>query len=167
MTQDTPDSSKSPKPGGTAKNDEEAWRDINARAQAKEQAREARIFERVQSGLEDHDCFKAGAFTYRDFHSANLLITNEWDFSIRTCVSCGRRYLHAFCESIGHPRSGRWIFGEIDRIYEFSQASEQDLIRFLLDCPKLYFGGSHWRSDGAWASQAPGSLPYVHLEQSL
>ncbi len=125
------------------------------------------MLDRAEPGRQDHDCFAGGTFTYKDFRSSEILGTDNWDFSIKECRTCGRKYLRAFNETMGFSRSGWWVYGEIEETFAFSSAGEKELLSYLYGLPRLYYGGSYWGGKQAWSEKHPRAVIYHKLKSEL
>ena len=128
---------------------------IAERVRRKEVSREDRLIERLSAHpdhahLKGHDCFEGGPFGHGDFTEQMIGEWDDWEFSLRSCDVCGRTYLHAFLESDGMPRSGRWFMGRVQTTTRARDFSPETAMQHLANHDQLYIGGSYWGHAGKW-----------------
>ena len=61
----------------------------------------------------NHDCFEGGRVYGKNFDDFAIGEHSHWEFTLKTCKICRRKYLRAFLESDGMSHSGRWYLGRV------------------------------------------------------
>ena len=113
--------------------------------------------------MDAHYCFEGERVYYKNFETTSVYLGHNWAFTKERCVHCGKIYLRAFLESDGYSHSGRWVMGEIEPDWTVETPDEIELLKFLYELPRLYAGGSFWKSTGFWAEKSERNPVYSDL----
>lgn len=115
--------------------------------------------------MSEYDCFEGGRVSHEDFEVTPLLEDTHWSFSLKRCIRCDEYFLHAFLENDGYSHSGRWVMGRVPADFERANPNDQELLAFLYGLPRLFVGGSYWKSTGLWADRSPNHPVYNDLKR--
>ena len=113
--------------------------------------------------MSDHYCFEGERVYYKNFETMSVSLGHNWAFTKKRCVHCGKTYLRADFDSDGYSHSGRWVMGEVAPNWSIDAPDEIELLKFLYELPRLYAGGSFWKSTGFWAEKSERNPVYSNL----
>lgn len=111
--------------------------------------------------LRDHDCLTAkpnpAAFRTEEVIGED----GDWEVSLYSCNTCGRKHLHVFRESDGMPGSGRWYISRVPKTTETGDIRPSDARRVLAGRDRVLVGGRYWGRDAEWSDQ-----PWIYRDLS-
>lgn len=134
----------------------EDWQRSWERARRIEVARQDWIMDQLSghpghADLKGHHCFHGEKVSHENFETSKIGAADDWEFELMKCRACGRKFLSAFLESDGMPRSGRWFIGRMPPDTLVTDIKPDAGLRLLAQHDRLFYGGSYWGHAGKWA----------------